>query len=428
MPAIYTVKWSDQNKMQQNISADGTIETSWHRPEWHLLHDARSTEYYILEPDLKMQKTGAGSFTFRIPPTHPDYAEIVHLGIMWDVAVYKNDKFLWGGHPLALETDLYGNCSVTCEGVLGYLSDIYLEPFHFTYNANSTIPNMCLWLVNYYRDKVRALAGIDSENLSCLHRSFQCGAVGFQDNTQYIRYTGKHLTAMQAIQTKLIDYFGGWLEVTESIEFADPGIDGSGIWRIIYHAENPNQLPIQQKLEIGVNIISLTQTLDYTDFATALVPVDSNGNAIYTSQNAQRYTESIYFWSKTIKKVENTALFINLPLAAKYGIITKSYTEDAFESWQENFVYEQDFLDHVATVAHNLTAPLAMIEVQAIDLSILDDAEEPITIGCKIPVILEKNVEPVILTVNEIQLRLDDPTQNTITLGGTVKTLTNKFL
>ena len=100
----------------------------------------------------------------------------------------------------------------------------------------------------------------------------------------------------------------------------------------------------------------------------------------------------------------------------------------AFEDWLENFGYEQAFLDHMGDVAFNLSAPLAMIEVQAIDLSILDDAEAPITIGCKVPVILQKNAEPIILTVNEIQLRLDDPTQNTITLGGTIKTLTNKFL
>lgn len=121
-------------------------------------------------------------------------------------------------------------------------------------------------------------------------------------------------------------------------------------------------------------------------------------------------------------------LFLNVPLAEKYGIITQKYTEDAFESWQKNFVNEQDFLDHMATMAHNLSAPLAMIEVQAIDLYVLDDKEEPITIGCKIPLILEKNAEPVTFTVNEIQIRLDDPTQNTITLGGTIKTLTNKFL
>ena len=427
MPAIYTVKWSDQNKMQQNISPDGILESSWNRPVWNLLHDARSEDYHILEPDLKMQKNGAGSFTFRIPPTHPDYAEIVRLGIMWDVAVYKNDEFLWGGHPLALETDLYGICSVTCEGVLGYLSDIYLEPFRFQHTENtiSTIPNMCYWIVNYYRDKVRSLIQFDDIDPICMHRTFQYASDRFTDNTEYLRYTGKHLTAMEAIQTKLIDYFGGWLEVVESVEFTNPGVDGSGIWRIIYHPENPNQDPIGQKLEIGVNIISLMQTLDYTDFATALVPVDSNGNAIYTSG---RYAENISFWSGDVIKVENTALFVKLPLARKYGIITQKYTEDAFESWEENFGREQDFLDHMATVAHNLTAPLAMIEVQAIDLSILDDAEAPITIGCKVPVILQKDAEPVILTVNEIQLRLDDPTQNTITLGGNIKTLTNKFL
>ncbi|MDE5885658.1 MAG: hypothetical protein K2H29_11375 [Oscillospiraceae bacterium] len=421
MPAIYTVKWSDQNKMQQNISADGIPESSWNRPIWNLLHDARSEDYHILEPDLKMQKTGAGSFTFRIPPTHPDYAEIVRLGIMWDVAVYKNDEFLWSGHPLALETDLYGTCSVTCEGVLGYLSDIYLEPFHF-----KTYPSeMCKWFVNIYRDKIRSLIHSDDINPICMHRTFQYGSDVFNDQKEYLRYTGKHLTAMEAIQTKLIDYFGGWLEVTESREFVNPGVDWSGIWKIIYHVENPDQLPIQQKLEIGVNIISLTQTLDYTDFATALVPVDSNGNAIYTSG---QYEKDVYFYNKHIKKPQNTALFINIDLAEKYGIITKQYTEDAFEDWLENFGYEQAFLDHMGDMAFNLSAPLAMIEVQAIDLSILDDAEASITIGCKVPVILQKNAEPVILTVNEIQIRLDDPTQNTITLGGTVKTLTNKFL
>ncbi|MDE6730365.1 MAG: hypothetical protein K2J71_06270, partial [Oscillospiraceae bacterium] len=368
MPAIYTVKWSDQNKMQQNISLNGIPESSWNRPSWNLLHDARSEDYHILEPDLKMQKTGAGSFTFRIPPTHPDYAEIMQLGILWDVAVYKNDKFLCGGHPLALETDLYGTCSVTCEGVLSYLSDIYLEPFYF----RTAIPTMCYWFVNYYRDKVRSLIHSDDVNPVCMHRTFQYDSDGFHDDTEYLRYTGKHLTAMEAIQTKLMDYFGGWLEVTESDEHLSPGAEGSGIWKIIYHAENPDQLPIQQKLEIGVNIISLTQTLDYTDFATALVPVDSNGNAIYTSQHG-RYDEDVYFYNEHIKKPQNTALFIHIALAEKYGIITKQYTEDAFEDWFTNYNNdEQAFLNHMGDLTFNLSAPLAMIEVQAIDLSILD--------------------------------------------------------
>lgn len=425
MPAIYTVKWSDQNKMQQNISPDGISESSWNRPVWNLLHDARSEEYHILEPDLKMQKTGAGSFTFQIPSTHPDYAEIVRLGIMWDVAVYKNDEFLWGGHPLTLETDLYGNCSVTCEGVLGYLSDIYLEPFHF----NIYPSEMFKWFVNIYRDKIRSLIDSQDFNPVCLHRTFQPDTTGFNENKSCIRYTGKHLTAMEAIQTKLIDYFGGWLEVTESKEL-NSGVDGSGTWKIIYHAENPNQDPIGQKLEIGVNILSLTQTLDYTDFATAIVPVDGNGNAIYTSE-FYSYDKDFYYYNGHIKKPKNTALFINIDLAKTYGIVTKKYTEDAFafDDWMSNYGNdEMTFFNHLGEQVFNLSAPAAMIEVQAIDLSILDDAESPITIGCKVPVILQKNAEPVILTVNEIQLRLDDPTQNTITLGGTVKTLTNQFL
>lgn len=394
MASVYTVKWSPQDRAEGN------------HPEWYLLHDPRTREYQILEPDLKIKKIGAGEFSFTLPPTHPDHAALMQQGCLFDVSVYKNGSFLWAGHPISMETDLYGSCKVTCEGVLGYLSDIRLEPFSITADAGTVFAR----LMEMYDS---GLKQYNSSFPCILHRTFSTACTDGQfPADSIVRRSGKCLTVMAAIREKLADCYGGWMELTESDELE------KGMWKLLYHPEPADA--ITQTLEVGRNILEINRTLDYTDFASALMPVDSGENAVLLQGMTHWDGETD---SADIFSPAGSCLYIRRSLADRYGLIVRTYTEDVFDGEAP-----EDAQIHKAMLAAagRLAEPSATIEVRAVDLSVIDDAEEAITVGCKVRAILTPGGAPEILTVDSLRLRLDDPTQNTVELNGTLRSFTDR--
>lgn len=414
MAAVYTMQWTPVAES----------------PDWQMLHDPRTQDCAVIEPELHIEIAGAGSLTFTIPPTHPDYEKIITCGILWAVSVYKNGEFLWAGHPLTLETDLYDCCTVTCEGVLGFLADAPLDSFTC---KSKTITEIFTKLISGYNGQIACCRTmtIDGNTIEVMDNSFvnwrgfsPYTVTGDDENAYYTRYTGKNITAMKAVKSRLIDYFGGMLSVVPTSSTAT-----SFWWSIDYNISTSKNI-CRQKLEIGKNIIALNQNIDYTDFATALVPVDSNGNEIF-GYDSKEYatgttvTKNINNTNITVVHPPSSNYFVNEDLAKQYGLIAKIYTEDAFDD-TDNEAYADEVAALINSAAANLTAPTATIEVRVIDLAMIDEDEDPITLGAYVTLV--KNGITTDFMVEEMTIRLDDPTQNTITLGGTVKSFTRLFL
>lgn len=416
-----------------------TVFSVLHREEAqrYILHDPRTADYHILDPALVMKANKSGSFSFTVPPTnaHKDKIRLYDCTVI----VYQDGSFLWAGRPILCESDLYHNQQYTCEGVLGYLLDL---PIGSVPDASRTPSGWLQYVTSQnYAALCRAAASVTTDQPGVWktkpvyphiaqrrYRSFYAAADSDYDQAPVYdnygnetgteerklrRWTESAITPMEFLQTRLIDYFGGFLEITES------DIEGSA-WGIRYC--DPVKNKSKQELAIGKNILDQTMETDLTDFCTAYLPVDSNGNALLSaplSWGAQSPNDSRIVWKP------NDAQYACLSeLALQYGLIVQNLTVDESELPTDPTAEEREknAKQTVKEALWNLQPPSDVLTVKAVDLHLADSQVEAFRVGQSVYV---RNLG-IWVTITELSIQLNDPTSSTVTINGTLKTITRK--
>lgn len=80
-----------------------------------------SDEYRVLDPNLTIKDSEAGSFTVNIPPTNIAYSELYRMKT--NITIYDGEDEIWDGRLLSDAYDFNNNRSCTFEGGLAYLID-----------------------------------------------------------------------------------------------------------------------------------------------------------------------------------------------------------------------------------------------------------------------------------------------------------------
>lgn len=416
-----------------------TVFSVLHREEAqrYILHDPRTADYHILDPALVMKANKSGSFSFTVPPTnaHKDKIRLYDCTVI----VYQDGSFLWAGRPILCESDLYHNQQYTCEGVLGYLLDL---PIGSVPDASRTPSGWLQYVTSQnYAALCRAAASVTTDQPGVWktkpvyphiaqrrYRSFYAAADSDYDQAPVYdnygnetgteerklrRWTESAITPMEFLQTRLIDYFGGFLEITESDS------EGSA-WGIRYC--DPVKNKSKQELAIGKNILDQTMETDLTDFCTAYLPVDSNGNALLSaplSWGAQSPNDSRIVWKP------NDAQYACLSeLALQYGLIVQNLTVDESELPTDPTAEEREknAKQAVKEALWNLQPPSDVLTVKAVDLHLADSQVEAFRVGQSVYV---RNLD-IWVTITELSIQLNDPTSSTVTINGTLKTITRK--
>lgn len=75
----------------------------------------------LLNPSIELEMNSAGSFTFTLPPTHPNWDDIKVLKSTIDV--YENDELIFTGRVASIEKNWNNERVVECEGALAYFND-----------------------------------------------------------------------------------------------------------------------------------------------------------------------------------------------------------------------------------------------------------------------------------------------------------------
>ena len=416
-----------------------TVFSVLHREEAqrYILHDPRTADYHILDPALVMKANKSGSFSFTVPPTnaHKDKIRLYDCTVI----VYQDGSFLWAGRPILCESDLYHNQQYTCEGVLGYLLDL---PIGSVPDASRTPSGWLQYVTSQnYAALCRAAASVTTDQPGVWktkpvyphiaqrrYRSFYAAADSDYDQAPVYdnygnetgteerklrRWTESAITPMEFLQTRLIDDFGGFLEITESDS------EGSA-WGIRYC--DPVKNKSKQELAIGKNILDQTMETDLTDFCTAYLPVDSNGNALLSaplSWGAQSPNDSRIVWKP------NDAQYACLSeLALQYGLIVQNLTVDESELPTDPTAEEREknAKQAVKEALWNLQPPSDVLTVKAVDLHLADSQVESFRVGQSVYV---RNLG-IWVTITELSIQLNDPTSSTVTINGTLKTITRK--
>ncbi len=349
--------------------------------ETYTLHDPNSDELRIYDDEVETEDNEPGSFKFTVSHSHPHLDKIV--GLSSDIRVYDGEEEIFRGRPIDDGEDLYREREFKCEGELAFLYDS-IQPRRELHDI--TPLQFFTLLVNEHNEQVKGKGPID--------KTFTVGVVTVTDsNNSLYRYTNRE-TTLDDIRDKIIDRLGGHLRVRVS--------SGKRYLDLIEDVETVSD----QSIELGENLLDYAKDTDYTQIATACIPLGARLeeteiaalDAYVTIADANNGSDTIYL-TEAVKR---------------YGFICKilhleDYTvpanlKSAGAKWLEDGQYA------------NMT-----LELTAVDLHGLGYDVQPIRKNTQIRVVSEPHGMNRYFEVSKRTYHLTEPEADTVTFGTSEK-------
>lgn len=347
------------------------------------IHDLRDEELVLLDPQATLEVNTAGSFSFKMPPTHPQYD--LPKKMRSCIEIWHDDELIFAGRPTTDTVDFYNRKNIECEGQLAYLNDSVQRPAEY---HNMTVRGYLETLIEVHNSQVDE------------SRQFEVGIVTVTDtNDSLYRYTNYNST-WKEIKEDLIDDLGGYIRVRNH----------NGHRYIDYIAEFDNLC--SQSIQFGENLLDCAREVDMTDIATAVIPLGARLQESEIAALEERLT---------IKSVNNGLDYIeNAEAVKKYGFIVKTVTWDDVTTPEmllskgRKWLTDEQFESMV-------------IDVKAVDLHYTDEQIEQFKLYDMVPVHSSPHGLDRQFPLSKMTIHLDKPSSNTFQLGTTVKiTLTSK--
>ena len=372
---------------------DGTKAPDY-RLKGTCIHDSTSTDpnLKLIDPVLNMEENCAGSFTFKIPPTHPAYDSMNLLQTF--IAVREDDELLWEGRVFSVQMDFWNVKEVTVEGELGYFNDGIMP------QANVTSFTPSQGIATVVQSRIDSICG-HNVNSTGVRRSIYMGDVTVIDPNGFTPYTVDYNTPYEALQD-VVALYGGHLRVRHQEAEED-----RFRYRVLdYLADYP--YVSNQVIDFGNNLQDVNRAWDASDIVTCIVPLgkalDQDGGSEYN--NLTRYL--------TVRDltVGRTDRLENETLVNKYGRITRVMHFDDIDD--ANLLYQIGLL-----CVNALTDAPMQIEVTAADLHKLNPTLEPFRLLTQIRCVSEPHNLDAYFPITKLEIYLDEPERSLVTLGGT---------
>ena len=347
-----------------------------------LFWDPRIEELRIINPQLELEVSKAGSLSFSVTPDHPKYNDLHKLKSI--IEVYQDNELLFRGRPLDDEKDLWNIKSVICEGELAFLNDSIVRPYIF----NGTITDFLTMVLTAHN------AQVDTT------KRFTLGTVTVTDPNDYIvRSNINPSGSWSEISDKLLNLLGGFLTVRRV----------SGVSYIDYLIDSP--YVSGQTVELTKNILDINQSTKSTDMITALIP-----------------------YGAKLTNEEGQATEDRLTIASENGGIDYVYNQDAVD--QFGWIFGTKTWDDVNVPLNLLSKAnqeLALritlgvsITIKAVDLSVINPGIDKIKNFSYVRVISPQHDIDTLAIVTKQSLSLMAPENNTLTFGFDFQTMTEK--
>lgn len=349
------------------VYCDGTI-----------IYNPNIKELAISEAVVTLELNSAGSFSFKLPPTHPAYE--MTRKFRSRIEVYSDDELIFAGRPSEIDVDYFKIKKIYCEGELAYLNDSVQRPSE---NHDITVRGFLEFLVANHNSQV------DSS------RTFKVGAVTVTDsNDSLYRYTN-YETTLECVKKKLIETLGGYLMVRCK----------DGERHLDYLKELPNTC--SQTISFGVNLLDYASNIDISEVATRVIPLGATlENSRFTAIDERLTVESVNDGKDYVQSDDAVEM---------YGIITQVKTWDDVTLASNLKAKGQEYLESVQWENMKL-------EVTAVDLHNLDSDVDMIGIGDQILVVSKPHGLKRYFPVSKLSINLQNPANNKITLGVDVDT------
>lgn len=347
------------------------------------IHDLRDESLILIEPKLTLEANKAGSFEFKVSPTHPQYNILKKM--VSEVVVKEDGAEIFRGR-ITEDGELFNKVKkIFCEGDLAYLNDSVQHPAEY---HDMTVRGYLETIINEHNKQVSP------------DRRFQVGIVTVKDNNDSLyRYTNWE-SSIQTIKEDLVDDLGGYVRTRYQ----------NGVRYIDYIADTLNTCT--QSIRFGENLLDFTRNFTVDDLVTVLIPLGAKLEESTIKALEERLT---------IKEVNNNSVeLVNQTAVNHYGRITK--------------VVKWDNVHAAANLKKKGEAYLkegqwenAIIEAKAVDLHLADSTVERFKILDSIHVVSSPHGLDKFFPLTKLVIPLDKPSSATITLGSKEKvTLTSQ--
>ena len=324
-----------------------------------LYSSAVNDPYYAIgTPILTLEAGKAGSLSFTMYPNHPEYDSLRRM--LGRVVVYEDDTELFRGRILRMETNLYKERKVTCEGDLAYLMDSIADPGEYTESISAHFSR----LVDMHNRQVER------------DKQFAVGIVNVDKATESQTFkTDSYRTTSAAMSDDLTGVFGGYIRTRRS----------GGTVYLDYIGDYGKAG--NQNIEFGVNMIDFSESVSSDDIFTVLLPTGSEGVTM------EGITGSKY---------------VKIPNAVeRYGTVVRAVSfSDIKEAGAELMQAAYDYIEK------NYKEMPPTLTLTAIDLKRLDFALDGFELGTRIGILSEPhgiNGSPV---CSKISYNLEYPEKN----------------
>jgi hypothetical protein len=366
------------------------------------------TDDRITDTKLSAKLNAASYFDFTIAPTHSLYSKLAERA--GEVRIYFNNLILFKGEITKIDEDFEGNYSVSCTGVLDYLTATRVRPYSTVegeqpLKAPSSYDGYFQWL-------------IDQHNSNCLdsrkHLSVGVNQGNMLDKNNYIyRSSEQRPTTASEIEDKILNSAGGYLFVRYQ--------DDLNILDLYADVHDVNT----QIIDYGVNILDFAKTTTTESQYTAVVatgytpdPPEGQTDVKMKPITLEGCADGGTPYSSTIVKMGDRVY--DVEAVARYG-------------YREYYVSNTDIkthdglLEYACKTLNTLLSPALTISVRAVDLAlILGEKYQHLQLGQAVRVRSKPRKVDEYLMVNLIDLDLMNPENTTFDLGASYDTLTGQ--
>lgn len=346
-------------------------------------------EYPLLNQVLRLENptlkeyagNSPGYLKFKITPKHPYYDKILPLSS--ELFVYEDGMEIFRGRSMTTEEEFNRTHQITCESDLAYLCDSIIRPFEF----QGSIVEFMTQVLKVHNEQVEA------------RKQYLLGRVNVVDSNNYInRSSSDYACSLDCLRDKLVKTHGGYLRTRceSGKRYLDYLTDGGGT--------------NDQVIRYGVNLADYSKTQDATELFTALIPTGADLED--TSSSGESTTKTV-----DITSVNGGKDFIyDEDAVQRYGWIFRQH------KW-EDVTLPENLIKKARAYLEQSIYLSDVLKLTAVDLANVDVDIKCLKTGYWTKVISRPHGVDVMYILEDRTRNLQEPGKDTVSLGGTIATL-----
>lgn len=343
-----------------------------------LIYDPNLEGYELLELKATTSLEKAGTAEIKMSQDHPAYSLFTSFRSV--VTIYRAGELLFRGRSLYPTDDFLNNRTITCEGERCFLRDSVLQPFLYQDDPETIFRD----IISHHNAQVDEF------------KRFQVGKVTVTDPNDYIRLESESAKQISDVIDNLVERCGGYIVFT-----------GDAGTRIINWYESLDQQSTQT-IEFGENLLDYSLTGANSDPATVIYPYGAADETTGERVTIESVNDGVPY------------LMADDAIAIRGRIAQPVFWDDV--------TLPKNLLKKARKYLETSKLLITTLELSAVDLSTMDRSIDSFRVGDQVQVRSKPHRVDDVFLLTERAYDLLNPSQDTVTLGKSLATLTGADL